>query len=641
MKETNTVDRNAFKVDVAPSGEDPYKVDLSEFALGGARTRGCVAYSGRPLLARQIAAFFETENPSSHSGKSMRVALRQLFRYLDWRSRKYRDEVIASCADIKDSHGPELLRWLSGRVATFTTIRSVLNGMRSLSGLRPLFWPSARRPDGNYVTTLDEQACKLLFRALRHEADAIKKMFAQGKRLASNGEDPRGRYHGWKDSKNRAWIVRHLIERGALDQNGLAENGATGLVTQPGPDYLAPGMKPRDVRGLVGNLRWFVPSRSDTGVFLWMLLLKTGWNLSTACGVDVGDPDGWCQSHPLDERFTVIHAFKRRSRRHQFAISMTRPEWHPYRIIEFMIQCTAPLRKRVLEELAGARERAAAEPSLNLTAEIKRLDGLSRTPWLFAGRGSAGTISGFTANGRNRGLLNVARTAARGAQLTNDYSELSSIVTKDARHVWMGHAYVHSRYHLMITKIAGNHASLRSTRHYIRAHRYRAHSEGEIRKVQNALFSEIECGRVVDPTRLRLLVERGKITKEQEQRLRSYQQRTRLGMGCLDPRSPPKEIDPDHPEGAICRVQRCTGCPHGVVFPESMPALARRYAELLQLKRTTPLTSWVESSLSDEYESIEQTLAQFQGDDVSAEVTAWTAKLESGEITVHVTYPSY
>ena len=113
------------------------------------------------------------------------------------------------------------------------------------------------------------------------------------------------------------------------------------------------------------------------------------------------------------------------------------------------------------------------------------------------------------------------------------------------------------------------------------------------------------------------------------------------GMGCLEPRSPPKEIAPDHPAGAICRVQRCTGCPHGLVFPESMPALARRYAELLQLKRTMPLTSWANSSLADEYESIEQTLAQFQSDHVSAEVASWTAKLNSGEIAIHVTYPSY
>ena len=90
-----------------------------------------------------------------------------------------------------------------------------------------------------------------------------------------------------------------------------------------------------------------------------------------------------------------------------------------------MIQCTAPLRKRVREDLAKAQERAADNPDLKLAAEISRLKQLSQTPWLFVGRGAAGTVSGFTGNGRNRGLLNVARVAARRAQLPSSYSQLS------------------------------------------------------------------------------------------------------------------------------------------------------------------------------------------------------------------------
>ncbi len=31
-----------------------------------------------------------------------------------------------------------------------------------------------------------------------------------------------------------------------------------------------------------GKLRWFTPSRDDTSVFLWLFLITTGWNLSTA-----------------------------------------------------------------------------------------------------------------------------------------------------------------------------------------------------------------------------------------------------------------------------------------------------------------------------------------------------------------------
>ncbi|WP_407116140.1 hypothetical protein [Bradyrhizobium sp. LMG 9283] len=641
MSEIDSIERETFEVKVIPSGERAYTLDLSEFALGGRRTQRGASYSGRPHFAREIAVFFKTVNPPKGNAKEIRVALRQLFRYLDWRSRRRRDEVVASCADIKDAHGIELRQWLAGRGSTFRRIKSTLNGMRSLNGLRPLFWPSRRRDRAAYASTLHEEASRRLFHVLRSDARAIIAMFDDGALRASLGEDPRGRAHGWRCPNNRAWMVRHLVQLGVFDHEGLAANGAAGLVNEPGPGYLAPGMNERDVRGLVATLRLFVPSRCDTGVFLWLFLLKTGWNLSTACGIDVLDPDGWCQPHPQNELFAVIHAFKRRADRHQFAISMMRPELHPYRILQFMIERTKPLRDRVIADLIETRRRAADDPNLKLGMEIERLERLSRTPWLFVSRGSSGPVSGFMANGRNRRLLDVARLAAERSGLVDRYSELFSIVTKDARHAWIGHAYVHSRYHLLIAKFAGSHKSLRSTRHYIQSQRYRAHSEAEIRKLQNAVFSEVECGRVVDPTRLGLLVDRGNITSEQERRLLDYRQRTRVGKGCLDPRSPPKEIDPDHPEGAICRVQRCTGCQHGVVFPESMPPLARRFAELLQLKRTMPLASWIGSSLADEYESIEQTLAHFDAGRVSTEVAAWTGKLNSGEIIVHGTYPSY
>lgn len=56
--------------------------------------------------------------------------------------------------------------------------------------------------------------------------------------------------------------------------------------------------------------------------------------------------------------------------RHQFSISMTRPEWHPFRVLQYVIEKTAPLRKQVLAELADARRRAAANPKLSLRKPI-------------------------------------------------------------------------------------------------------------------------------------------------------------------------------------------------------------------------------------------------------------------------------
>ncbi|MGX9430478.1 MULTISPECIES: hypothetical protein [Bradyrhizobium] len=45
-------------------------------------------------------------------------------------------------------------------------------------------------------------------------------------------------------------------------------------------------------------------------MLLWLFLLGTGWNPSTACGIDVLDPDGWWQPHPQSDLFAIIHAWK-------------------------------------------------------------------------------------------------------------------------------------------------------------------------------------------------------------------------------------------------------------------------------------------------------------------------------------------
>jgi len=440
--------------------------------------------------------------------------------------------------------------------------------------------------------------------------------------------------------ENPAWLVRSLLESGLPDRSAVRAAGAIRLILGPGPSYLAPAVYARYGRGIAGALRWFVPGQSEAAVFFWLFMLATGWNMSTACGIDVSDPEGWWQPHPQSDRFVVIHAFKNRADRHQFAISMTKPQGHPFKLLQYFIERTAPLRRQVLTELAQMRRRAAADPNARLAGKIDRLEQLSRSPWLFASRGQVGTVSGFV-GGNSKGLIEVVRAVAESNGLVDRYPQLLSITTADPRHAWIGHAYVQSGYQVLLTRLAGSHATLRSTMHYIRSHRYREHSEVQVRKLQDAVFSEIESGRIVDPTRLRLLVASGSITAEQETRLADLRQRTRVGMGCLNPTSPPREVDPDHREGALCRVQRCTGCPNGVVFPESLSPLARRYAGLLHLRRSMPMTGWEKSSLSDEYASIGETLQRFDAARVTAEVDDWTRKLNSGEIEVHGTYPQY
>jgi hypothetical protein len=349
----------------------------------------------------------------------------------------------------------------------------------------------------------------------------------------------------------------------------------------------------------------------------------------------------WTEDHPQKPEFMVLHAFKGRADRHVFAISMRKPEWHPYQIVRFMISRTAALRRTVQHQLNEARERHKSHPTLKGLAEVARLQSMVKSPWLFHVVNEVGRIGVFTHDDSAQ-LNQIARLAAsREVGLLDRHPQILKITTSIARDAWIGHAYVQSGYHILLTRLASQHATSRTLKYYLNRRRYRAHSEQQTRLWQKAVFSEIESGRVLDHTRIRILVVKGVITPEQEKRLLDLRQRTRLGMGCLDPTNPPREVSPDHKAGSFCRVQRCTGCCHGVVFEESFPPLARAYAELLFLQGQLPYATWQGSSFEDEFVSLEETLKNFASDKVTAEVNAWMTKLTNGEVKPHDTYPSY
>jgi hypothetical protein len=466
-------------------------------------------------------------------------------------------------------------------------------------------------------------------------------MLKEGQQLAEQGTDPRFTSGADTLSKKetRAWLVRDLLRAGLPNRDTLIAAGARQIFGQPGAEYIGPGVDASMSSGLMGHLRWFAPGRSDTTIFMALFLLATGWNVATATAIDVSSSERWLQPHPLSDDFVVIRSFKHRAGQYQFTISQTRAEWHPFRLLQYVIDITAPLRREVLVQLAAARTNHAATPSIELAAEVDRLEKLSRTPWLFLST-KPGGISGHFEGCKARYMTEMVRHVVETSRLAQEYPRLREFTASDARDSWIGHAFVQSGYQFIIALLAAQHISPTSLQHYIGFGRYRAHSEKKAREFYHVLFSEIEARRPIDPTRLRLLVRNGAITPEQEARLSDYRMRTRLGMGCLDPQSPDRHVAPGHPEGAICRVQRCIGCSKGIVFQDSMPPLAKALAELRHLRRLIPITAW-EGSFADEHEALEQTLEGFDSAAVEVEVDFWTDKLRSGEIQAHGTYPDY
>ncbi|MEY9158497.1 hypothetical protein [Bradyrhizobium japonicum] len=648
------------------SGDDPlnffvrspdghgYRVDLTEFADGGcinqvaAKARHAWAgdFRGRPVLAREFAEMVREEQPSEKTSRQWRWGLRQFFRFLDSDEAKG-GPAVTQLADITDAHGSALVDWLGAHQNfAYRRAKAAIDAMCLCHGRRKPFWPARDQDNRGQQEPLSRAAARALFNALKAEARDLKRMFREGAALADAGGPLRVEMapaHHWARPHNRAWLVRDATSDGLVSRDALKSLGVYWTLINfpgPGPSYLAPLMGERGETGWAAALRWHYPGYQDMAVFLWLFLLATGWNLSTALSIDVSRPESWCEPHPQNPAFAVIHAWKQRSSGHQFTLALTKPEFHPYQIMIYIIDRTKVLRGTVQGHLDRARAEHEQNPSDESAAKVAELEATVRSPWLYQLSNKLGAVSAFDDRDSSH-FGPIAREIARRHDLLDAFPELEEIATSDARDAWIGYAYIESGHHLLIAQLAAQHKNLATLRHYLKSVLYRMRSEAEVRKLQAALFKELGEGRIIDPVRLRILVANGSITREQEDRLKDLRQRTRLGMGCIDPTAPPREIAPDHKSGSVCRVQRCTGCQHGLVFAESLDLLARAYAELIQIRRTIPFVAWAGSSFEEEFSSVEETLKHFDPGDVRERVDAWTKKFETGEARIHDTYPSY
>ncbi|WP_441227956.1 hypothetical protein AB7813_05615 [Tardiphaga sp. 20_F10_N6_6] len=628
-----------------------YAIDLREFATGGRYIeknervkrlwRG--DFNGRPTFARQLARMIQSENFPKTTTKRYRAGLRELFRFLD------QDEAsggppVRQLADLTDAHGYSIHEWIGpDKPFNYRSVKAVVDAMRSHYSMPPLFWP-ARRPD---VIAAEEPmspgAARALYKAVKAECRELKRMHREGLQLARAGampDDDEPPLH-WSKPENRAFLAAQSSTLRLLSKDELSARGVYRALYAhqgQGPSYLSPLVGKRGAVGWSGALRWFHPTLSDIALLLWLFLIGTGWNLSTALALDVSEERNWCEAHPTNQKFVIIHAMKARSKRRQIAFSLAIPEFHPHQIIRYALEITSTLRATARYELEQARNKQAAEPTPKLAARIAELMAIIRSPWLHQSKrlGGVSAVTGPTST-----LNAIIREVARRNDLVEEYPELDTITSSSPRDTWIQYAYVQSGYHVLIAQLAAFHKSPKTLKHYLKSMRYRALSEISARKLYNAVFDEISAGRLVDPTRLRLLVQNGQISDEQERRLLDLRQRTRVGAACLAPYTPPRNIAPDHVDGTLCRVQRCTGCPHGVIFADSIDLLTRAYAELVHIQRTIPFAAWSGSSFADELISLAETLKLFPASEVQDRIDSWITRFRSGELRVHDTYPSY
>ena len=228
------------------------------------------------------------------------------------------------------------------------------------------------------------------------------------------------------------------------------------------------------------------------------------------------------------------------------------------------------------------------------------------------------------------GRLNTERA-------TRDEPAIGRVNPSDFRDIFARWVYKQSGGNIIAVMLALGHGSLRSTNAYIDNNIFSAENDETVRRFMTHLFEELQQGRV-DLTILAQLIRHGPLTPEMQARLEEYRRlmRSRVKVGCADPRHPPAHIEPDHEEGKWCGTHRCLrDCPNARFLPESVDGIAMRIEELLVISDQLPVDTWVKEHFEEELDAGEFMLADLYPTDEVAQARAhWREKIRSGKHVV-------
>ncbi|WCK77706.1 hypothetical protein [Agrobacterium fabrum] len=637
---------------VPADGGAPYHVDFSEFYFGRqkkdvpprARRFWTADIVGMPNLAEDFRHVMVTMAITENRFSSYAAEWRNVHRFL-----QSNPDLLSvnSISDFRDAHGVRLKQWLHEQkgASHYSRIKWIVDQHFALRHQRRSPWPASdpdKEPDPPEPDLVGLQRLNL---ELRNHARDIKAMWRSGASLAALGIDPRyatDSETAWQVPENHIRLIYNLTcealpTHEQISLEGIAKlSGARSQIARP--PYVALGQGVAKFQGYGTKLRWRFPGFGDLATFLWIVLSMSGWNRAAALNIDITDDRKWFYRALQDEDHVLMFTNKERSGKRVYSPSKVRAEFHPFSIVKCLIEVTLPLRRAAQSKLEELLNQNKSSYSHSKQREISRLQQVVKSPWLYVSPRNPFEVFCLHPDDSTR-LNKFVQNVAAKANLIDDHPYLATLTTSQARDSMINFAYRHSQ-RLSVAKLAAQHSNFLSLRHYLARRKMRRANFQTVNAVLTHTFSSIRRYGIFDEAKIKIALRTGEITPEQEARLRDFRARTRLGMGCLDPLHPPHEIDPYHRENSVCRVQRCTGCIHGRVFPESVQPLAATLADLHHLRRDYPLGSWNGSSFDEEEESIRLTLQLFDPAVVARHYRAREKELHLGKEVFDV-YPHY
>lgn len=638
-----------------PPGDDPLRfwtkgpdessatqVDLHLFEIGEHQRPSISPWSGpftgRPRLIAQLAPVLAKSLESFAPGtvRNYIKALREWWRLFDTvelEAAKAGVTVspVMTVADIGEIHRQRAFDAGMDRLAFGIFVRTA-NLARRAEGLSQLYWNSPQEVSRKRHLPAQWQIDQIRFALKRRWFDARDTWETAA--LLLEDRNPA--------TPDEARLLRNYLHfqstaKAAGDARPTFLDGASKLETTR---FYGQGYNVGDM------LRGFYPDPSGIRAAFHLCQATTGWNAAVL--LELNASENFVEPHPKDPTRYFMRGYKRRGNTQQLTEGLHKSQGSAGAILLELIKRTEPLRAQLRRDLSALKKEykdlvaggaSAGEKIDVMRTRLQELQRGVRSPWLYVSA-SAGAIQWLDATsvikgvgGDNKSFLDELVESINAKQPAD--RQLARLKAGDYRDAFAASAYNASGGMVLYVMKALGHSQVKSTQTYLDNKLLNDQTAKLYRKFSNAFWHEIRLYGRVDPTIIAKWARDGDLTDEQRERLDVYRSllRSRIGVGCKEPTKPPMSIAPAFkPDGvSLCHVQRCTLCEHAVVFPDSLPGLSKRLAELRYLKSRMATVAFLESSFGEELQSTELVLSYFDSKVMQLTVSDWEERIVSGE----------
>ncbi|MFM2044145.1 MAG: hypothetical protein RLY86_2721 [Pseudomonadota bacterium] len=628
-----------LKFIVLTKGGYPHQVDLSRYRDGDTE----LGLIGFPGIIGDLLPLIKTElGRKQRSRKAISTwldsRLPKLFKWMTSLSvAAGPDAVPKGVVDFTAGDGALFKRFILGmggnlneRKKQFGYVLGLISAARELAAKKrgeekaePLLWPTIEIEEGRYIhADVEVEAVKALYHTCKRTFEAGVRAWELGQHWLATGVDPRHDSNAWGNLRERgtrgsvknpvwhdpanlcvlarAWMEDHIVGTSTLDTK--AKKKLNNHTTKSAETFA--GVTLRELYAALA------PTPLEVAAGALIVSMETGW-IDPVDAIDLNgqwyifrrgvDPEN---ANKLDS--VVLQTIRPKTGRKVMAIGQAGPRFRSFQIIRAMERRTTFLR----EMLRRRRVVLEAQPdSLERRQEMAEIERQLRRPWLYynmSGVGAAACGAPLMSAIVNQ-LPTLKRIAIEALPQNFPGREkraaaIDALTWSDIRDAFATFIFDNSGQNPFILQRALSHGDPRSQRAYLRQKRQLRDRFDRFRTLMESALREVQDGRSVDPTVLYLSNNYLDFSDADRDKLKHY--RTRMGMGCAAPMEPEDFLAPRHPTGAICAVQRCILCRHGIVFAGAFEGLADRYADLLWLREGTPPQRWLTSTFWWELEAI-------------------------------------